>query len=117
MSDSSITFPEDTLQVEIVERMPKFEGGDNEQFAKYIATETFYSPLMRKYQTAEKIYMQFVIDIDGTICDISVMRGSTKDFIAEAKRILYNCPKWSPGYQKGKAVKVKFTVPINFTLR
>jgi protein TonB len=63
-----------------------------------------------------KVYVSFFIEKDGTISDVNVIRGVHKSLDKEAIRVVKSIPKLKPGLQKGKKVKVKYTLPINFRL-
>ena len=63
-----------------------------------------------------KVYITFVVDVDGSVIDAKIARGVDPSLDKESLRVVNSLPKWSPGKQKGKSVKVQFTVPINFAL-
>ena len=63
-----------------------------------------------------KVFVQFVVWKDGTIKDVKVVKGVHKTLDSEATRVVKAMPKWTPGKQRGKPVRVMFTIPINFTL-
>jgi len=64
-----------------------------------------------------KVYVQFVVEKDGSITDIKIIRGIGSGCDAEAKRAVKRMPKWQPGEQRGKPVRVRFVLPVNFSLR
>ena len=63
-----------------------------------------------------KVFITFIVGTDGQLSDIRAVRGPSEDFKEEAVRVLSNSPRWIPGFQNGRKVKVQYTVPINFTL-
>ena len=77
---------------------------------------TKYPPMAKEYNITGKVYVRFVVDKSGSVTNVEVVRGVDKSLDAEAVRVIKSLPKYKPGKQRGKAVKVMFTVPINFTL-
>ena len=99
----------------VVENMPEFPGGDL-GLMKYIQKNVKYPPIAKEYNITGKVYISFVVDKSGSVTNVKVVRGVDKNLDAEAVRVIKSLPKYKPGKQRGKAVKVMFTVPINFTL-
>jgi protein TonB len=99
----------------VVENMPKFPGGDL-GLMKYIQKKVKYPPIAKEYNITGKVYISFVVDKSGSVTNVKVVRGVDKNLDAEAVRVIKSLPKYKPGKQRGKAVRVMFTVPINFTL-
>lgn len=100
----------------IVEKMPEFPGRDtalNEFFVKNLQY-----PVFAKEQGIQgKVWISFVVDKDGTIGSIEVRRAIGGGCDEEAVRVIKLMPKWIPGSQGGKPLKVKFTLPVRFTLK
>ncbi len=99
----------------VVENMPEFPGGDL-GLMKYIQKNVKYPPIAKEYNITGKVYVSFIVDKIGSVTNVKVVRGVDKNLDAEAVRVIKSLPKYKPGKQRGKAVKVMFTVPINFTL-
>ena len=99
----------------VVENMPEFPGGDL-GLMKYIQKNVKYPPIAKEYNITGKVYISFVVDKSGSVTNVKVVRGVDKNLDAEAVRVIKSLPKYKPGKQRGKAVRVMFTVPINFTL-
>lgn len=100
----------------IVEQMPQFPGGDAE-LMKYIQKNIKYPPIAKENGITGTVYVQFVVDQNGEVVDIVVVRGApSKDLDQEAMRVIKSLPKWTPGKQTGKPVRVQFTLPIKFVL-
>ncbi|MCK5822535.1 MAG: energy transducer TonB [Bacteroidales bacterium] len=99
----------------VVENMPEFPGGTNEM-RKYIANNIVYPEIAKENGITGKVYVQFVVNGKGKIEQVKVVRGVDPSIDKEAVRVIKNLPKWKPGKQRGKPVKVSFTVPINFQL-
>ena len=99
----------------IVETMPSFRGGQQKLF-EFLGNNLVY-PLEAKEAGIEgKVFVEFYIERDGTVCDAKVLRGIGYGCDDEALRVIGLMPKWSPGKQRGKAVRVRYTLPINFKL-
>ncbi|MBR77149.1 MAG: energy transducer TonB [Flavobacteriales bacterium] len=99
----------------VVENMPEFPGGDL-GLMKYIQKNVKYPPIAKEYNITGKVYVQFIVDKSGTVTNVKVVRGVDKNLDAEAVRVVKSLPKYKPGKQRGKPVRVMFTIPINFTL-
>ena len=99
----------------VVENMPEFPGGDL-GLMKYIQKNVKYPPIAKEYNITGKVYISVVVDKSGSVTNVKGVRGVDKNLDAEAVRVIKSLPKYKPGKQRGKAVKVMFTVPINFTL-
>ncbi|MGQ1785218.1 MULTISPECIES: energy transducer TonB [unclassified Saccharicrinis] len=100
----------------IVEEMPQFPGGDTE-LRKYIAQSVKYPVIAQENGIQGRVYVQFVVGTDGAVTQVKVARGVDPNLDKEAIRVVQSMPKWKPGKQRGKAVKVSYTVPINFVLQ
>jgi len=99
----------------IVDNMPQFPGGDL-QLKKWLAQNIKYPAKAAKEGIVGRVYVGFVVNKKGEIEDIKIMRGASPLLDAEALRVIGTMPKWEPGSQNGKIVKVSYTVPINFAL-
>ncbi|UCS93207.1 TonB family protein [Echinicola marina] len=101
---------------EVVETMPTPPGG-LEGWAKYLNKHLKYPTQARRMGIGGTVYLYFVVNTDGSIQDITVARGIGAGCDAEAVRVLQNAPKWTPGKQRGKPVRVKMALPIKFQLQ
>ena len=99
----------------VVENMPEFPGGDA-GIMKYIQKNVKYPPIAKEYNITGKVFVSFIVDKSGSVSDVKIARGVDKSLDAEALRVVKSLPKYKPGKQRGKAVRVMFTIPINFTL-
>lgn len=98
-----------------VEQQPNFPGG-LAAFGKFL-TENIKYPMQSLVNNIQgKVYISFIVETDGTLSDMQAVRGPSVDLKAEALRVLSSSPKWEPGIQNGRPVRVQYTVPINFTL-
>ena len=101
---------------DMVEQMPTFPGGQQELMA-YLGKNIKYPTIAQENGTQGRVIIQFVVERDGTITDVHVARGVDPYLDKEAVRVVQSMPKWIPGKQNGKAVRVKFTVPVMFRLQ
>lgn len=101
---------------EVVEQMPEFPDGGQSGLMDYLKKNIQYPEAAKKAGVQGRVILQFVVDKDGSIDNVSVLRGVNPDLDKEAIRVVSNMPNWKPGMQKGKPVKVKYTVPIAFSL-
>ncbi len=99
----------------VVEDMPVFPGGTN-ALRKYIATHIVYPEIAKENGITGKVFIQFVVNKKGHIEQVKIMRGVDPSLDKEAIRVIKSLPTYKPGKQRGKPVKVSFTVPINFQL-
>ena len=99
----------------VVENMPEFPGGDL-GLMKYIQKNIKYPAIAKEYNIKWKVFIQFIVDKTGSVINVKVVRVVDKNLDAEAVRVIKSLPKYKPGKQRGKPVRVMFTVPINFTL-
>jgi protein TonB len=99
----------------VVENMPQFPGGEQARI-KYMTENIKYPESAKKEGLQGTVYISFVVQKDGQIADAKVVRGIGKACDEEALRVVNAMPKWKPGEQGGKTVRVQFNMPIKFTL-
>ena len=99
----------------VVENMPEFPGGDL-GLMKFIQKNVRSPAIAKEYNITGKVYVSFIVDKQGSVTNVKIVRGVDKNLDAEALRVVSLLPKYKPGKQRGKAVRVMFTIPINFTL-
>lgn len=100
----------------VVETMPEFPGGTTAML-EFIVNNLKYPVEAEENGIQGRVTLSFIVDTDGSITDVEVVRGIDPSLDAEAIRIIKSMPKWKPGMQRGKAVRVKYTVPVNFRLQ
>ena len=100
----------------IVETMPSFPGGQ-EKLMHYLATNIKYPQIARESNVQGRVYLSFVVEPDGSVSNVKVLRGIGAGCDEEAMRVVKAMPKWSPGKQRGKAVRVSYNLPVNFKLQ
>jgi protein TonB len=99
----------------IVEDMPSFPGGDA-ALLKFIAENVTYPPIAKENGITGVVYVSYVVDKDGSIKDVKVVRGADPFLDKEAMRVVKTLKGYKPGKQRGKPVPVQFTIPIRFVL-
>ena len=108
--------PEEQTIFEVVENMPDFPGGQA-ALMQYLAKNIKYPTIAQENGTQGRVIVQFVVNRDGSIVDAKVVRSVDPYLDKEALRVINTMPKWKPGMQRGKPVRVKFTVPVMFRLQ
>ena len=102
--------------VDVAEIMPEFPGG-TAALMKYLGTNIKYPTISQEMGSEGRVIVQFVVDKDGSISNPEVVRGVDAYLDKEAIRVISSMPKWRPGVQNGKKVRVKYTVPVVFRLQ
>lgn len=100
----------------VVENEPEFPGGMDALY-KYLSQNIKYPQLARENGITGKVYVTFVVEKDGSIANPKILRDIGGGCGAEAIRVVKAMPKWNPGKQRGKAVRVQFNLPVNFNLK
>lgn len=100
---------------EVVEQMPEFPGGQS-ALLEWIADNIIYPPVAEQNGIQGRVVCTFIVETDGSVTDVQVVRSIDPSLDAEAVRVLRQMPRWNPGKQNGEAVRVKYTVPITFKL-
>ena len=107
---------EETKIFEVVEQMPQFKGGDA-ALMEYLQKNIKYPVIAEENGIQGRVVCTFVVERDGSITDIKVVRSVDPSLDKEAVRVIKSMPKWNPGKQNGSAVRVKFTLPVTFRLQ
>ncbi|HSG67464.1 MAG TPA: energy transducer TonB [Bacteroidales bacterium] len=100
----------------VVESMPEFLGGMQELYT-YLGNNIKYPVMAKESGIQGKVYVTFVVERDGSITDVKVLRGIGGGCDEEAVRVVQSMPKWKPGKQRGKPVRVQYNLPVRFTLQ
>ena len=108
--------PEEAEIFMVVEEMPEFPGGMAECL-KFLGKNIKYPTIAQENGVQGRVIVQFVVNQDGSIVDPVVVRSVDPYLDKEALRVIKTMPKWKPGKQRGKAVRVKYTVPVTFKLQ
>ena len=101
----------------IVEEMPSFMGKGQEGFREWIQKNLQYPPVAAENGIQGRVFVQFAVNSKGEVVDAKVVKGVDPALDKEALRVVMSSPKWTPGKQRGKPVKVQFTFPIVFVLQ
>ena len=107
---------EETKVFDVVEQMPSFPGGDAE-LMKFLHDHMKYPAVAEENGMQGRVICTFVVERDGSITDVKVIKSVDPSLDKEAIRVLKSMPKWIPGKQNGSAVRVKYTVPVTFRLQ
>ena len=108
---------EETLPFIMVEQKPKFNGGDANEFGKWVNSRLVYPEIAKENGLSGRVTLSFTIKTDGTLSDVKVLRGVDPSLDQEAVRVVKSSPKWTPGKQRDRAVAVSYTFPVIFQLR
>ena len=100
----------------IVEQMPSFPGGDQKMY-QYLGNNIKYPQVARETGIQGRVFVNFVVEPDGSVSNVKVLRGIGGGCDEEAMRVVKSMPKWTPGKQRGKAVRVSYTLPVVFKLQ
>ncbi|MCR4848771.1 MAG: TonB family protein [Bacteroidales bacterium] len=100
----------------IVEEMPDFPGG-TQKLADYLAKNIKYPQMARESGIQGRVFISFVVEPDGSVSNVNVMRSLGGGCDEEAVRVVKSMPKWKPGKQRGKPVRVSYILPVNFKLQ
>ncbi len=108
---------EDENEIFMIVENPATPPGGMAAFYKYVGKEMKYPKQARRLGVEGKVFVQFVVDKDGTLTDIKVVKGIGSGCDEEAIRVLKQAPKWNPGKQRGRPVRQRMSIPIIFKLR
>jgi protein TonB len=95
--------------------MPVFQGG-MEQLIKFLSANITYPAMAKQEGVQGRVFVNFVVEADGSVTNVKVLRGIGGGCDEEAVRVVNSMPNWTPGMQRGEAVRVSFNLPIRFTL-
>ncbi len=102
--------------VKFAEQMPEFIGGEP-ALQEYLGKNLKYPKIALEYNEEAKLYVQFIVNTDGSISDVEVLRHEGFGFDEEAIRVISQMPNWNPGMQGGRMVRVIYVIPINFAIK
>ncbi len=108
---------EEAIPFALVEQKPGFMGGDANTFSKWVNERLQYPEIAKENGIQGRVTLQFVVGADGKVSNVKVLRGVDPSLDKEAVRVVQSSPKWTPGKQRDRAVKVTYTFPVIFQLR
>jgi len=107
--------PNDSQIFTSVEHVPEYPGGLNE-FGRYLGRSIVYPKSAIDHHIQGRVIISFIVERDGSLSDIKVVHSVSPDIDNESLRVMRNSPKWKPGTQNGRTVRVAYSVPISFSL-
>ena len=108
---------EEAIPFQLVEKKPMFQGGDANEFSKWVNSKLVYPEIAKENGVQGRVVLQFTVNPDGSVSNVKVLRGVDASLDKEAVRVVSSSPKWEPGRQRDRAVKVTYTFPVIFQLR
>ncbi|MCQ2153024.1 MAG: energy transducer TonB [Bacteroidales bacterium] len=108
---------EEAIPFALVEEKPKFQGGDANTFSKWVNQKLVYPEIAKENGVQGRVVLQFTVGADGAVSGVKVLRGVDPALDKEAVRVVSSSPKWTPGKQRDRKVKVTYTFPVIFQLR
>ena len=108
---------EEAIPFQLVEEKPSFQGGDANQFSKWVNQRLVYPEIAKENGVQGRVTLQFTVEKDGSVTKVKVLRGVDPSLDKEAVRVVSTSPKWKPGKQRDRAVPVTYTFPVIFQLR
>lgn len=105
--------PQDPINPGVIAEMPEFPGGEG-KLLQFIAENVRLPKCVTDAGVKGRCVVEFVVEKDGTVSDFKVVRSLNKECDEEAVRVLKTMPKWKPGMERGKPIRVKYTVPVKF---
>lgn len=108
---------EEAIPFALVEEKPQFQGGDANTFSKWVSQHLEYPEIAKENGVSGRVMIQFTVNPNGSVSDVKVLRGVDPSLDREAVRVIQSSPKWTPGKQRDRAVKVTYQFPVIFQLR
>ena len=108
---------EEAIPFQLVEEKPSFNGGDANEFSKWVNSRLVYPEIAKENGVQGRVTLQFTVESDGRVTNVRVLRGVDESLDKEAVRVIQSSPKWTPGKQRDRAVKVTYQFPVIFQLR
>ena len=108
---------EEAIPFQLVEEKPSFNGGDANEFSKWVNSKLVYPEIAKENGVQGRVTLSFTVEKDGSVTNVRVLRGVDPSLDDEAVRVVRSSPKWKPGKQRDRTVKVTYTFPVIFQLR
>lgn len=107
---------EEDIPFAVVEEKPKFMGGDENEFTRWVFQNLSYPDIAKENHIQGRVMVSFRVTADGRVADVKVLRGVDPSLDKEAVRVITMSPRWSPGRQRNKPVPVRYLFPVTFKL-
>ncbi len=108
---------EEAIPFQLVEEKPSFNGGDANEFSKWVNAHLVYPAIAVETGVQGRVTLKFTVNPDGRVSDVKILRGVDSSLDKEALRVVSSSPRWKPGKQRDRPVKVTYTFPVVFQLR
>ena len=108
---------EEAIPFQLVETRPSFNGGDANEFSRWVNSRLEYPEIAKENGVQGRVTLQFTVEKDGSVTNVKVVRGVDPSLDKEAVKVVSSSPKWTPGKQRDRAVRVTYTFPVIFQLR
>ena len=108
---------EEAIPFQLVEEKPSFMGGDPNKFTEWISQHLNYPDIAKENGVSGTVILLFTVEKDGSVTNVKVIKGVDSSIDKEAVRVVQSSPKWTPGKQRDRAVRVTYTFPVKFQLR
>ena len=108
---------EEAIPFQLVEQKPSFNGGDANEFSKWVNSRLVYPEIAKENGVQGRVTLSFTVEADGRVTNVKVLKGVDESLDKEAVRVVSSSPKWTPGKQSDRKVKVTYTFPVYFMLR
>ena len=108
---------EEAIPFQLVETRPSFNGGDANEFSKWVNSRLEYPEIAKENGVQGRVTLQFTVEKDGSVTNVKVVGGVDPSLDKEAVKVVSSSPKWTPGKQRDRAVRVTYTFPVIFQLR
>ena len=108
---------EEAIPFQLVEQKPSFNGGDANEFSKWVNSRLVYPEIAKENGVQGRVTLSFTVEADGRVTNVRVLKGVDESLDKEAVRVVSSSPKWTPGKQRDRKVKVTYTFPVYFMLR
>ncbi len=107
---------EEAIPFQLVEQKPSFNGGDANEFSKWVNSRLVYPEIAKENGVQGRVTLSFTVEADGRVTNVRVLKGVDDSLDKEAVRVVSSSPKWTPGKQRDRKVKVTYTFPVYFML-
>ena len=108
---------EEAIPFQLVETKPSFNGGDANEFSKWVNSRLVYPEIAKENGVQGRVTLSFTVEADGRVTNVKVLKCVDESLDKEAVRVVSSSPKWTPGKQRDRKVKVTYTFPVYFMLR